>query len=229
MVAPATDRAYLVLSGSGSAGLVWHQVIAALDGAVIAPLPDLSDVRAMAAALEPRLRGLPDRRVLVGTSLGALVALELARRFPIDALVLISAGFGISVHPTVVARIAADAPDLLETMAREVLADPENEAIAEMATRDFEARGQPVLLRHMQVLAHHQPEPLAQPPPTVVLWGTLDPGVPLDDHVRLATRCAGLLVPIADAGHLPYLEQPRETVRWIRFAAHWADAIRQHR
>jgi pimeloyl-ACP methyl ester carboxylesterase len=227
MSSGAGDHVYILLPGSGSAGLVWKQAAAALGGAVITPLPDEPDVDAMATTLERQVCRLPDRRVLVGASLGALVALELARRTAVDALVLISSGFGIKVHPSVLARIAADAPDLLQTMARGVLADPGDEVLVEIVRRDFEARGQPILLRHMQALASHLPQPLLHPPPTLVLWGTRDPGVPLHDHVQLAARCAGLLVPIAGAGHLPYLEQPHETVRWIRLGARWADAVRR--
>ena len=207
--------AHAVLPGSGSAGLVWKRAAAELPDAIVLPLPDEPSVPAMAASLAPRVQTLPRPRVLVGSSLGALVALELARRVPVDALVLIAAGFGIDVHPSVLARIAANPPDLLADMARGVLADFAPEPLAELVARDFEARGAAVLLSHMQVLSEHRPEPLSDPPPTFVLWGTEDPGVPLSAHVELALRCHGLLVPIAGAGHLPYLERPEETVRWI--------------
>ena len=210
--------AHAVLPGSGSAGLVWQRAAAELPDAIVLPLPDEPAVPAMAASLAPCVQTLPRPRVVVGSSLGALVALELARHVPVDALVLIAAGFGIDVHPSVLARIAANPPDLLAAMARGVLADFAPEPLAEVVARDFEARGVAVLLSHMQVLSEHRPEPLADPPPTLVLWGTEDPGVPLSAHVELALRCHGLLVPIAGAGHLPYLERPEETVRWIAAA-----------
>jgi len=218
MGAVATAATYAVLPGSGSAGLVWERAAAELSGATVLPLPDAPDVPAMALALDRCVHSLPRPRVLVGSSLGALVALELARGVEVDALVLIAAGFGIDVHASVLARIAANPPGLLQAMARGVLADPSNEPLTELIARDFEARGQAVLLGHMTVLARHRAEPLPDPPPTLVLWGTKDPGVPLAAHVELALRCNGALVPIADAGHLPYLEQPEETVRWIRLA-----------
>jgi pimeloyl-ACP methyl ester carboxylesterase len=213
--------AHAVLPGAGSAGLVWERAVAELPDALVLPLPDEPSVPAIAAALRPRVQSLPRPRILVGSSLGALVALELARSVPVDALVLIAAGFGIDVHPSVLARIAANPPGLLTGMARGVLADSSREPLAEVVARDFEARGAEVLLRHMQVLSEHRPEPLADPPPTIVLWGTQDPGVPLSAHVELALRCHGLLVPIAGAGHLPYLERPGETVRWITAAEHF--------
>jgi pimeloyl-ACP methyl ester carboxylesterase len=204
-----------VLPGSGSTGLVWERAAAELPDAIVLPLPDQPSVPAMAALLRPLVQALPRRRVVIGSSLGALVALELARSVPVDALVLVAAGFGIDVHPSVLARIAANPPDLFADMARGVVAAPGNEQAIDLIARDFEDRGAAVLLRHMQVLSEHRPEPLADPPPTLVLWGTEDPGVPLSAHLELALRCHGLLVPIAGAGHLPYLERPEETVRWI--------------
>jgi pimeloyl-ACP methyl ester carboxylesterase len=214
--------AYGVLPGAGSAGLVWERAAAGLNHATVLPLPDAPDVAAMGDALARRIESLTRPRVLVGSSLGALVALELAKRVAVDGLVLIAAGFGIKVHPVVLARIAADGPGLLEEMARGVVADPDDRALTELIKRDYEARGRAVLLSHMTVLAAHRPDALTDPPPTVVVWGAQDPGVPLAGHVELALRCRGLLVPIAGAGHLPYLEQREETIRWIRWAGRMA-------
>jgi hypothetical protein len=42
------------------------------------------------------------------------------------------------------------------------------------------------------------------------------------DHVELALRCGGAVAPVADAGHMPFLERPTETVRWIEAAARLA-------
>ena len=70
----------------------------------------------------------------------------------------------------------------------------------------------------MRALAAHRPEPLPNPPPTVVIWGTRDPAVSATAHADLAARCDGALVPISGAGHLAYLERPAETVEAIRTA-----------
>jgi len=214
----ASAAAYAVLPGAASAGLVWQRAAAELPAASVLPLPDAPDVPAMAQALESRVRGLPRPRVLVGSSLGALVALELVCRVEVDALALVAAGLRIDVHPSVLARITANPPGLLQTMARGVVADPGDEPLTELITRDFEARGQAVLLRHMNVLAGHRAQAPSELPPTLVLWGTEDPAVPFAAHLELALRCSAALVPIAHAGHLPYLERPEETVRWIRWA-----------
>jgi pimeloyl-ACP methyl ester carboxylesterase len=156
--------------------------------------------------------------VVIGASLGAMVALELARGVELDALVLVAAGFGIAVADSVLEWVASDPPDLLEKMARIGLADRGDTELAAIRLADFESRGQPVLLNHLRALAAYRPEPLKHPPPTVVIWGELDHGVPLADHAELALRCGGALVPIAGAGHAPFLERPDETVAWIRAA-----------
>jgi pimeloyl-ACP methyl ester carboxylesterase len=133
--------------------------------------------------------------------------------------VLIAAGFGITVAPEVIAWVVADPPDLLRKMARTGLADPDDEERVATRERDFATRGQPVLLRHLKALAAYEPEALEDPPPTLVLWGERDRGVPLADHVELAKRCHGVVAPIAGAGHAPFLERPEETARWVRWLA----------
>jgi pimeloyl-ACP methyl ester carboxylesterase len=216
---PPSDQVhYVILPGAGSAGLPW-EVVAAQLGAEVLPVPDEPDVAAMAAAVEPAVAALSRPRVLVGTSLGAMVALEVARRVDVDALVLIAAGFGISVADSVLDWVASNPPDLLEKMARIGLADRDNERLAAIRLADFTARGQPLLLNHLRALAAYHPVPLEQPPPTFVVWGEHDRGVPLAAHVELALRCHGVLIPIRDAGHAPFLERPDETVAWIRATA----------
>jgi pimeloyl-ACP methyl ester carboxylesterase len=209
---------YLVLPGAGSAGLSWAQAASELHAAVL-PVPDEPDVAAMALTVGATVTTLPRPRVLIGASLGAMVALEVARGLEVDALVLIAAGFGIAVEDAVIEWVASNPPDLLEKMARIGLADRHNRAQVATRLTDFSTRGQSVLLNHLRALATYHPEPLGHPPPTVVLWGEHDRGVPLADHAELALRCGGVLVPISGAGHAPFLERAAETVRWIRATA----------
>jgi pimeloyl-ACP methyl ester carboxylesterase len=209
---------YVVLPGAGSAGLVWEQA-AELLGAEVLPVPDEPDVVAMATAVEDVVARAPRPRVVVGTSLGAMVALEVARRIEVDALALIAAGFGIAVGDSVLDWVGSNPPDLMEKMARIGLADRSDRELAAVRLADFTTRGQPVLLRHLRALAAYRPEPLENPPATVVLWGELDHGVPLADHAELALRCNGVLVPIEGAGHAPFLERPAQMVAWIRATA----------
>jgi pimeloyl-ACP methyl ester carboxylesterase len=215
-VSASADVHYVILASAGSAGLPFAAVAERLDAAVI-EMPDASDVRAMADALAETIESVPRPRVLVGASLGAMVALECARAGQADGLVLIAAGFGIVVGDEVLDWVAANPPDLLAKMAAIGLANATDEALVATRAEDFATRGQPVLLRHLQALAAYRPDALPEPPPTLVMWGERDRGVPLADHAELARRCGGVLVPIEGAGHAPFLEQPEATARWIRW------------
>lgn len=215
---PADKVHYVVLPGAGSVGLSWEAAAAELEADVL-PVPDEPDVASMAAAVEPAVGALSRPRVVVGTSLGAMVALEVARRIDVEALVLIAAGFGISVAEPVLDWVASNPPDLFEKMARIGLADRRDRRLVAIRLADFTARGQPLLLNHLRALAAHHPAPLEDAPPTFVLWGEHDRGVPLAAHAELALRCRGVLIPIKGAGHAPFLERPDETVAWIRATA----------
>jgi pimeloyl-ACP methyl ester carboxylesterase len=213
---PAAPVHYVVLASAGSAGKTFAAVVEQLD-ALLVTMPDTADVHAMASAVTEAIASVPRPRVLVGASLGAMVALECARAGAADGLVLIAAGFGITVGDSVLEWVADNPPDLLIKNARIGLADPGDEALVAVRLDDFATRGQPVLAHHLQALAAYRPEPLQAPPPTLVLWGEHDRGVPLADHAELALRCGGVLVPIAGSGHAPFLEQPAATVRWARW------------
>jgi pimeloyl-ACP methyl ester carboxylesterase len=107
----------------------------------------------------------------------------------------------------------------MDKMARLGIGDPENAQLVSVRRRDFElGGGQPALLHHLRVLAAYRPEPLDNPPTTIVLWGPLDRSVPLEDHVALAMKMKGLLVPVDGSGHAPFLERPEVTTMWIRLA-----------
>lgn len=208
---------YCVLPGAGGSGLSWAQVVEPL-GATLLEVPDERDVPAMAAAVAKSVQELPRPLVLVGASLGAMVALEVARTVPVDALVLIATGFGIEVSDSLLEWVAANPPDLLRKMAKASIVDREDQEMIELVTLDFAARGQPVLLHHLTALGAYRPKPLDAPPPTLVIWGEGDRSVPLADHVELASRCRGAVAPVPGAGHMPFIERPAETLAWIRTA-----------
>jgi pimeloyl-ACP methyl ester carboxylesterase len=212
------EPTYCFIPGAGSSGQSWTQTLELLGGTLL-EVPDESDVPAMATALAPQVRDLSSPLVLVGASLGAMVALELARTIHVDALVLIAAGFGIEVSESLLEWIAANPPDLLEKVAKASIADRDDREMVALVARDFATRGQPVLLRHLTALGRYRPQPLDAPPPTLVIWGVDDHSVPLADHVELALRCRGAVAPVAGAGHMPFLERPTETVQRIRTAA----------
>ncbi|GAF49524.1 alpha/beta fold hydrolase [Rhodococcus wratislaviensis] len=201
-----------ILPGAGSAGLTWETVAAQLD-ASIHPLPDMTSVEEIATNL---LDELPDSPVvLVGASLGAMIAVELTHRRPIAGMVLLAAGFGVTVSDEVLARFDDPDPNFLARMARGGVAE-KSEALINARLADFEARGVDVLAHHLRALATYQPVAPSPAVPTVVIQGEFDRSVPLADHVDLARQCRGLLCPIAGIGHSAYLEAPDEVVRLTR-------------
>ncbi|MHB8335673.1 MAG: alpha/beta fold hydrolase [Acidimicrobiales bacterium] len=208
---------FCLIPGAGSAGLTWSGVQRELP-TVLLPIPDRSSIAEMADSLEDQLQALKGPRVLVGASLGAMVALELAHRVPIDALVFLATGFGIEVSASLLDWVEMNPPDLFKKMARISVMSADDDPTIDLVVRDFELRGQPTVLHHLQALASYRPVPLDSPPPTFVIWGMKDQSVPLEAHVELAAKCRGAVVPMADAKHMPFLEQPVQTARWMTAA-----------
>jgi pimeloyl-ACP methyl ester carboxylesterase len=209
---------FAAIGGAGGAGGLWTEMAGRIDVRVF-PLPDQPDVPSMARSIEDRIAALPEPRVLAGASAGAMVALEVARRIPIQALVLLSAGWGIEVSDSALDWVRRNPPDLHRKLAKICLADRDNEERLRFIEADYDACTQPVHLRHLEALARHRPQSLTAPPPTLVLWGMADRAVPMADHLELARQCGGALVPIAGAAHVPYFEQPEAVAHWLRLAA----------
>jgi pimeloyl-ACP methyl ester carboxylesterase len=211
------STSYAVIPGAGCAGLTWRQVADDL-GAAVLPAPVQTDIPAIAAAMEPAIVALPAPRVVVGASFGAMVALELARRIEIDALVLVAAGFGIEVSDALIDWMVRNPPDLWPKMAKICLGGRDDPALIDAIVEDYVAGGREEHIVHSRALQAYEPEPLADPPPTLVLWGVNDRAVPVEAHLELARRCRGALVPVDGAAHVPFLEQPRVATEWIRRA-----------
>lgn len=203
-----------ILPGAGSDGGPWSAVAEQLDAEIV-ELPDSEDVARMAQLVGEKL-GAGEEIVLVGASLGAMVALQLAQRRTIAGLVLMAAGFGVHVAPEVLDRFDDAAPDLLERVAAGGLGRREPELVRARLD-DFERRGVDVLARHLRALAAYRPTAPTTVIPTVVLHGELDRAVPLADHLELTIQTNGLLRPLRGVGHSLYLEAPDEVVRWTRY------------
>jgi pimeloyl-ACP methyl ester carboxylesterase len=214
---------YFVIAGAGSAGTTWRDVAGPL-GATVVPMPVAPDAAGMADALVDQFAALLAPRVLIGASAGGMVALELARRVHVEALILVAAGFGIDVSERAFAWLMENPPDLHQKLARICLFDRTNQERLDLLVADYDACGQPAHVQHLEAIRRYRPEQLPDPPPTTVLWGVHDRAVPLADHVELALRCRGMLVPIPDSAHVPFLEQPEITLAWIRWAAELRDA-----
>jgi pimeloyl-ACP methyl ester carboxylesterase len=216
---------YAIIPGAGCAGLTWAEVADALGAQVLRP-PDEPDIVAMAEGMIPAVAGLPAPRVLIGASMGAMVALEIARRLDVGALVLVAAGFGITVSDRLIDWMVRNPPDLWPKMAKICLGGRDDPELIDAIVADYVAGGHAEHIRDSTALKSYKPEPLDDPPPTIVLWGMEDPAVPRDDHVELALQCRGALIPLPGAAHVPFLQQPAVTLEWIRRAGALARAAR---
>jgi pimeloyl-ACP methyl ester carboxylesterase len=206
----------VILPGAGSAGLAWREVANQLNARVV-PIPDRPSVEQMADDVIASLENVRDTLLLVGASLGAMVALEVARKRAVAGMVLLAAGVGVTVSEQMLRRVETASPDdLLDTISRAGLAHPTDELVTQRRN-DFEARGVTTLAHHLRALSKFVPEPLEDPPPVIVLWGQADRSVPFEDHLELAIACQGALRPLPDVAHAAYLEAPQEVVRWTRF------------
>lgn len=217
---PVVEPEVVVVPGAGSSGLTWRRV-AGLTPIRVIPVPDEPTVAAMADTVAELHLDLGDGRprILVGSSLGALVAVELARRVEPKALVLAATGPGIHVAPSLLDWLAST-DDALPKVARMSVKDQDDDETVAIALEDLESRGRGLLHRHLTALSRYRfaPPPRTAVPP-VVVWGMEDRSVPREDHVRLAAMIGGVVAPVADAGHLPFHEQPKRVAEVIHQVA----------
>lgn len=177
------------------------------------------------------------RVVLVGNSLGGLVAAIVAGRFPerVDRLVLVAAVGGAHI-----ARTALDAgPKILslqtERLLRRTPLAPKEHPLTTLVHRPREL-GAPLLRAALQPGAGKPGLPLAAigigwqgarhanldgllrriTAPTLLIWGREDRLVPVRTAQTFAARIDGAeLVVLDDTGHVPQLERPREFNRLL--------------
>jgi len=133
-------------------------------------------------------------------------------------LVMIAAGWGIEVSDELIRWMERNPPGILEKFSKICLSDPDDAAKVTAMVADYQAGGHERHIRQAKAMRAYKPQPLNDPPATLVLWGVNDSAVPLEDHVRLALECRGAVVPIADAAHVPFYEQPAATLPWLWLA-----------
>jgi pimeloyl-ACP methyl ester carboxylesterase len=170
-----------------------------------------------------------ERAALVGHSMGSLVALETALRYPqrVARLALVGIAAPMPASEPFLAAACDDSPAALDMQV--VWGHARSAALAQSpvpgasllgASRQLNARAAPGVL-HGDLAACHAYQPSMEairglPVPTLVLAGQRDAMTPPKAGVALAREIPGAELAMLDAGHSMMTEAPRETLAALR-------------
>ena len=187
---------------------------------------------AMVAGL---LAHAPERFVILGTSMGGRLALEVALAAPerVEGLVVIGAGAGAVADPAAGLRRSArirggEKQQVLIEMGNMIahLPGPRGPATREAFITMAQAMDPETLARQSDALAHRTDKwgRLGEIScPVLCLWGVHDQFSPASDGQRIAAAVPrGDYVELSECGHFPTLEYPDESAaaleRWLQAA-----------
>ena len=215
---------WLLLPGAGGAAWYWHRVVEILaargDEAIAVDLPADDPTAGVPRYVEVALAALDDRpdAVVVGQSMGGFTAVEVARRIPVQRLVLVNAMIpAVGETPgqwwTDSGHQAAKEAAVRAAGRADAGFDPEYEFLHDVPP-EVVATG-----------AEHQRDqsdgpftdgwslPAWPDVPVTVVVGRDDRFLPADFQVRLARERAGVEPIVLPGGHLIALAQPDVLVR----------------
>ncbi len=164
-----------------------------------------------------------ERCVLAGESLGAIVALESARRAPerFGGLVVVDGGPGVTadIAGPLIDGARSDWPGTVRQFADDCVPEPDADHIRRWG-RDILLRADGEIAARMFECYLDRPEPFVAieeiQVPTLVIHGTADAIVPFAIGEWMASAIPNAtLVPIKGAGHVPTLTRPHEVVAAI--------------
>lgn len=191
-------------------------------------IPDRSD---FADCVDQVLGMAPENFVILGTSFGGRVAMEVALAAPerLRGLVVIGAGPGPVADPVAGRRRSerlrgGEFEQVITEMAAIISHVPGPNGIATQHAFKAMARTQGALLmaRQSDALAKRtdlRPRLEEITCPALLLWGVHDQFSPSADGLRLSSAVGqGRYVELAECGHLPTLEYPDESAAAI---GHW--------
>lgn len=155
-----------------------------------------------------------DASVLCGNSMGGAVALEIALECDLDLekLVLADSGAKLAVDPSFLEALADDFEAAIEWLhGPRTLFDRPTDELINRSLETMQAAGGEVIYRDFETCDRFDVRDRLDEiePPTLALCGEHDPMTPPKFHEYLAEELPdGTYREIADAAHMPMLEQP---------------------
>ena len=198
---------------------------------VVTPISIVADSDQMAGCVQQVLARAPEKFIVLGTSFGGRVALEVAIAAPqrVKGLVVIGAGAGVAADPAAGFRRAErlrgnEFEKALTEMADMVSHMPAPNGL--QARSSFIAMGHELggafMARQSEALARRAdlwPRLGEITCPALMLWGREDQFSPAADGLKLATALPNArYAEISACGHFPSLEAPEETAGIL---LHW--------
>jgi pimeloyl-ACP methyl ester carboxylesterase len=214
---------FVFLHGAGCTPDAFAAQSAAFPGSLAPDLharaPAAADVGAYARALLPLLASIDEPYALVGSSMGAAVAIEaVLAGARASALVAIGCAPKLRVSPAILAAAEADYEAFVRTMPAAFFARPEA-ATGDEAMRELLAVGRERTLADFRACDAWDlgDRASAAHVPALVLTGELDVMTPVRFGRMLADRIPGARMRIlAGTGHLAMAESPAETNEALR-------------
>jgi pimeloyl-ACP methyl ester carboxylesterase len=219
----APHKSLIAIHGAGMNAGIWGILSQNLScqalslpshGETAGPLRD--SIAAMADWVQDRIKNEPARSViLMGHSMGALVALEAAKSPAVAALVLMGAAARMPVHPDLLKQSIAD-PAAAAAMILKWGISPAHPEANDLVKKQMQPSALASDLAACN--AYQQGEVTAKTiqKPALVIAGTDDKMTRAADGKALADMLGGQYQLIAGSGHMLMVEKPLEIVREIK-------------
>ena len=191
---------------------------------VVEPVTIVADKDEMAGCVQQVLGRVPEKFIILGTSFGGRVALEVAFAAPhrVQGLVVIGAGAGVAADPSVGLRRAerlrsSEFENVVTEMADMVshLPGPRGNTTRDSFITMAHEMGGALMARQSEALAKRKdlfPRLDEITCPALMLWGREDQFSPAADGLKISTALLhGRYAEISECGHFPSLEAPEET------------------
>jgi pimeloyl-ACP methyl ester carboxylesterase len=213
----------VMIPALGCDGRLYADIVPRLSD-VVEPVAIVADKNAMEACVQQVLEQATKKFIILGTSFGGRVALEVAFAAPhrVQGLVVIGAGAGIAADPSAGFRRAerlrgSEFKNVVTEMADMVshLPGPRGNATREAFIAMAHGMGGALMARQSEALAKRKDlfsrlDEITCP--SLMLWGREDQFSAAAEGLKLSTALLhGRYTEISECGHFPSLEAPEET------------------